>query len=71
MTKRTREPRFEVLWYNVEQRGDVWEDYETKEFYTRKQALKFYESIKDDPTKDGFWVTHRDEDWFVIEDIII
>lgn len=59
-----REPRFEVLWYKEDG------DYESRDFYTRKSALKFYEEHKNDVDKHDFWVTHRNVDWEVIEDII-
>jgi len=59
-----REKRFEVLYYTVDN------NYEALTFATRKQALKFYEEHKDDNDKFGWWVTHRDADWSVIEDII-
>lgn len=56
---------YEVLWYN-----HFDESYETREFKTRSEALSFYKKIKDDPLKHSFWVTKRNEDWEVIEDII-
>ena len=62
---KNREPRFEVLWYKDDG------DYESQDFYTRKQALAFYEQHKNDKDKHDFWVTHRNSDWEVIEDIII
>ena len=70
-----REPRFEVLWYKKEVVEDkygnelTFEDYETKDFFTRKSALKFYEEHKNDPDKYGWWITHRNSDWEVIEDV--
>jgi len=68
-----REPRFEVLWYVGHDLANARNDgnYETKEFYTRKAALKFYEEHKNDVGKFDWWVTHRNADWEVIEDIII
>ena len=59
-----REPRFEVLWYKEDG------DYESQDFYTRKSALKFWAEHKNDQDKHDFWVTHRNSDWEVIEDII-
>lgn len=58
---------FEVLWYGTKEcDGDpIYRD-----FRTRKQALDFYNKHKEDPDKFGFWVTHRDSDGMVIEDII-
>lgn len=57
---------YEVLWYGNEDFGDV--DFKT--FKTRKQALKFYEEHKNDKDKFYFWVTKRNKDGEVIEDII-
>lgn len=70
------ENRFEALWYNKAENETVEHamrcgDYETKDFRTRKQALAFYEEHKNDADKCGWWVTHRNADWEVIEDIII
>lgn len=71
-----REPRFEVLWYRQEIAEDIYgnvqhiERTESKDFYTRKAALKFYEEHKNDTDKYGWWVTHRNANWEVIEDII-
>lgn len=62
------EKRFEVLWYDNERKDGY---YYTKEFRTRKEAINFYEKHKNDSDKCGWWVTHRDADWYVIEDIII
>jgi len=57
--------KYEVLWYEL-----GCDDPKTKEFNTKKQAMTFYESIKNDDNKDNFWVTKRDKDWNVVEDII-
>ena len=67
-----KEPRFEVLWYEgaTEQEAYNRGDYRTKEFYTRKKAIAFYNEHRNDEGKFGWWVTHRDSDWYVIEDII-
>ncbi len=69
------EKRFEALWYNRKENESIEEamrngDYDTKSFYTRKQVLAFYEAHKNDTDKCGWWITHRDSDWCVIEDII-
>lgn len=65
---------YEVFYYNCS-KEDFLEgrenDYETIGFRTRKQALKFYEQHKDDEDKAGWWITKRNKDWEVIEDIII
>ena len=70
-----RQPRYEVLWYKKLETETVAEamrngDYETKSFYTRKSAMKFYEEHKNDTDKCGWWITHRNSDWEVIEDIV-
>lgn len=57
--------KFEVLWY-VKGINDP----KTKEFSSKKAALNYYEKHKDDKGCHGWWVTKRDEDWFVLEDII-
>lgn len=56
---------YEVLWYY-----EVDGDCDFKEFKTRKQALQFYEKHKNDCDKFGFWVTKRNADGEVLEDII-
>ncbi len=67
-----REARFEVLWYKGQTEEEALRngDIQTKVFYTKKQALAFYEQHKNDTDKYGWWVTHRNADWEVIEDII-
>lgn len=58
---------YEVLYYtSVDMMGDPI----FKEFKTRKQALNFYEQHKNDNDKFGWWVTKRDQDGYVVEDII-
>ena len=57
--------KYEVLWYEL-----GCDDPQSKEFKTKKEAMAFYNSIKDDDDKCNFWVTKRDADWYVIEDII-
>ena len=58
---------FEVLWYNEHNSQN---EPHTKEFKTRKEALTFYEEHKNDEDKFDWWVTKRDKNWYVIEDII-
>ena len=65
--KQPREPRFEVLWYTDEDRQN---DPMTKTFFTRKKALAYYNEHKNDKGCYYWEVTHRDADWYVIEDII-
>ena len=55
--------RFEVLWYENE---EVY----TIEFATRKEALKYYEQHQHDEGRYGWWVTKRNLNWEVVEDII-
>lgn len=55
---------FEVLWYDVN--GKVY----AEEFQRRNQAMKFYEQHKCDDDKFAFWVTKRDKDDNVLEDIV-
>lgn len=57
---------YEVLWF---ERGS--EDTFTMEFAQRRSALKFYEQHKNDPDKYAWWVTKRNREWEVIEDIIV
>ena len=55
---------YEVLWYNNQ------DDYDTKEFRSKKEALNYYEQHKNDADKINWWVTQRDEYGCVVEDII-
>lgn len=57
---------FEVLWYTDKK----LDNYVTKEFHTRSEALNFYNAHKNDKDKFGWWVTKRDSNWEVVEDII-
>ena len=57
---------YEVLWYKDEELTEP----EFAEFKTRKQALKFYETYKNESNHYGWWVTKRNSDGEVIEDII-
>lgn len=66
---------YEVLWYNKEENESVENsmqngDIDCKEFKTKKQALAYYEKHKSDNDKCGWWVTKRDKDGFVIDDIV-
>lgn len=65
-----REPRFEVLWYEGPTEFDaVMDDFHTKEFYTRKKALAFYEKHRNDENKYLWMVSHRNANWKIIERI--
>jgi hypothetical protein len=56
---------YEALWFTSD------DDYHTKEFGTREEALAFYEVHKADEDKKNWWVTERDpETWEVLDDII-
>ena len=62
---------FEALWYEGEDEDEAMNgDPHTKEFKTRKEVMNFYEKHKNDKNKFGWWVTRRDSDWFVVEDIV-
>ena len=54
---------YEALWY--------YEDgnYDTAEFSTEQALLNFYKKHKNDTDKSGWWLTKRNNDWEVIEDI--
>ena len=59
---------YEVLWYDdTEQK---FEHYETKSFKSAKAAMNYYNKHKDDAGKYGWWVTKRDEDGVVIDDLV-
>lgn len=64
-----REQMYEVLYYELVDE-DQSEDPIVKQFYTKKQALAFYNKHKHDTNKVGWWITHRNKDWEVIEDIV-
>lgn len=57
---------FEVSWYTDEK----LDNYETKEFRSRAAAMNFYNAHEDDKDKFGWWVTRRNSDWAVVEDIV-
>ena len=57
---------YEVLWYT-----DIdLNNYETRRFGSKKQALAYYERHKEDIDTYCWWVTYRDADGFVLTDII-
>ena len=56
---------YEALWFIVGH-----DDYNSKSFRSKKAALNFYNRHKDDPDKEGWWVTKRDEEGIVLEDYI-
>lgn len=56
---------YEVLWYGNEE----YEGVEFQEFKSRKQAIKFYEEHKSDKDKFYLWVTKRNKDGEVVEDL--
>lgn len=55
---------YEVLWY------DLGNNVHTKTFSTEEAAMAYYEKHKDDDLKWGWWVTKRDKDWNVLEDLV-
>ena len=57
---------FEVLWYTDKELNN----YETKEFKSRVAAMDFYNAHKNDKDKFGWWVTRRNSDRAVVEDIV-
>ena len=54
---------YEALWYYED------DSYDTAEFSTKQALLNFYKKHKNDPDKSGWWLTKRNKDWEVIEDI--
>lgn len=58
---------YELLWYDKRKGNEdpVW-----REFKTKKQALCYYEKIKNDNNLYDFWLTKRNEEGEVLEDII-
>ena len=57
---------YEALWYTDKRMKG---DYQTKEFASKQQMLNFYNQHKNDSDKFGWWLTRRDSDWNVVEDI--
>ena len=55
---------YEVLYYLDEDLNN----FETVEFKSKKKALKFYEQHKDEYY--GWWITKRDSDNNILEDIV-
>lgn len=60
---------YEVLWY-VGDDKELLDNYETKTFKKRDAAMRFYEKHKNDPDKFAWWVTKRDDDGYILEDIV-
>lgn len=58
---------YEVLWYTDEENNN----YETASFITEEEAIAFYQEHKTDSDKFNWWVTARDEDGSVLEDLVI
>ena len=62
---------YEVLWYEGQNEHEaLCGDYYTKKYLSRKQALAYYEKHKNDANKFGWWVTERDEDGYILDDLI-
>lgn len=62
---------FEVLWYEGETEELAFKnDPKTETFKTKKQALNYYNKHKYDVNKYGWWVTKRDDEWFILDDYI-
>lgn len=62
---------YSVLWYSeIDDNGNPVGDFEEREFESKYKAMNFYNRHKKDKDKFGFWVSKRDEDGFVIVDII-
>lgn len=59
---------FEVLWF-MDHDGLI-EDWFTKEFQTKKQAIDYYQRHKNDHGKYGWLVTKRDHEWRPVETYI-
>lgn len=57
--------KYEVLWY-----VEGCDDPKTKEFSTKQAALNYYMKHRKDKGCYGWWVTKRDKDWYVVEDIV-
>ena len=62
---------YEVLWYpRINENGNYDGDPISREFKTKKAALNYYEKHKDDEGCFGWWVTQRDEDGCVLDDLV-
>ena len=63
---------YEVLWYNGASKEDALQkgDYDTKSFRTRKAAMNYYNKHKNDTNKFGWWVTYRDANGCILDDLI-
>lgn len=62
---------YSVLWYNeIDENGNPQGDFEEREFQTKNKAMIFYNKHKNDKDKFSFLVTKRDEDGFIIDDIV-
>ena len=62
---------YSVLWQcEIDEKGDPIGDFEEQEFKTKAKALNFYNKHKKDKDKHAFLVTKRNEEGFIIEDII-
>lgn len=57
---------YNVTWYTDKELNN----YQSKDFRTKREALAFYETHKNDTDKFEFWVTYRDCDDYVLNDII-
>lgn len=64
---------YEVLWYNGTSEEDALQkgNYESKSFRSSKAAMNCYNKHKNDSNKFGWWVTYRDADGCVLDDLVI
>ena len=62
---------YEVLWYegNTEEEA-LCGDAHWVNFSTRKKALNYYEQHKNDAGCFAWWVTKRDADGEIVEDLV-
>lgn len=62
---------YSVLWYTeIDENGNPQGDFDEREFQTKSKAMNFYNKHKNDKDKFSFLVTKRDEDGFIIDDIV-
>ena len=65
---------YEVLWYECEEGQEKnpqeYGDADWRRFSSKKKALEYYEKHKNDKCKCLWWVTYRDEEGFVLDDIV-